>query len=84
MARGWESKGIESQQEVRSGADRGEDLTPGQREIRRKRESLDLDRRRVLRDLEAAQSPVRRAYLERALAFLDEEIAKLEENPPGG
>jgi hypothetical protein len=79
MARGWESKGVESQQEIRSGADRGEDLTPEQREIRRKRESLELDRRRVLNDLEAAQSPVRRTYLERALAFLDEEISKLGE-----
>lgn len=77
MARGWESKGVESQQELRSGVDRGEDLTPEQREIRKKRESLELDRRRVLHDLEAAQSPMRRAYLERALAFLDEEIAKL-------
>jgi hypothetical protein len=77
MARGWESKGVESQQEVRSGADRGEPLTAEQREIRRKRDSLELDRRRVLHDLEAARSPVRRAYLERALAFLDEEIAKL-------
>jgi hypothetical protein len=77
MARGWESKGVESQQELRSGADRGEDLTPEEREVRKKRDSLELDRRRVLNDLEAAQSPVRRAYLERALAFLDGEIAKL-------
>jgi hypothetical protein len=77
MARGWESKGVESQQEVRSGADRGEDLTPEEREVRKKRDSLELDRRRILNDLEAAQSPARRAYLERALAFLDGEIAKL-------
>ena len=77
MARGWESKSVESQQEALPEADRGEALTPEQREIRRKRESLELDRRRVLNDLEAAQSPVRRAYLERALAFLEEEIGKL-------
>lgn len=77
MARGWESKDIESQQEARSGADRGEDLTAGQREIRKKRDSLELDRRRVLHDLAAATSPARRAYLERALVFLDGEIAKL-------
>ena len=79
MARGWESKSVESQQEVLPEADRGEALTPEQREIRRKRESLELDRRRVLHDLEAARSPVRRASLERALAFLDGEIAKLGE-----
>ena len=79
MARGWESKSVESQQEVLPEADRGEALTPEQREIRRKRESLELDRRRVLNDLEAAQSPARRAYFERALAFLDQEISKLGE-----
>lgn len=81
MARGWESKGVESQQEALPEADRGEALTAEEREIRRKRESLELDRRRILRDLEAARSPVRRASLERALAFLDEEIAKLARNP---
>jgi hypothetical protein len=80
MARGWESKGVESQiEDVPSGADRGEALTPEQREVRRKRESLEMSRRRVLQDLEAAQSPVRRAPLEAALAFLDQEIEKLGE-----
>jgi hypothetical protein len=36
-----------------------------------------MSRRRVLRDLEAAQSPLRRISLEHALAFLDSEIRKL-------
>jgi hypothetical protein len=78
MARGWESKSVESQIEgadVR--LDRNQPLTPEQRETLRKRESLELSRRRVLHDLEAARSPVRRASLEHALAFLDEEISKL-------
>jgi hypothetical protein len=77
MARGWESKSVESQIEDADRSDRTEPLTPEQREIRRKRESLELSRRRVLHDLEAAGSPVRRASLEHALAFLDEEIGKL-------
>jgi len=78
MARGWESKSVESQiEDAGSQSDRGELLTPDQRELKRKRDSLDLSRRRVLHDLEAAQSPVRRTALERALAFLDEEISKL-------
>jgi hypothetical protein len=77
MARGWESKSVESQIEDADRSDRIEPLTPEQREIRRKRESLELSRRRVLHDLEAAGSPVRRASLEHALAFLDEEIGKL-------
>jgi hypothetical protein len=77
MARGWESKSVESQIEDADRSDRTEPLTPEQREIRRKRESLELSRRRVLQDLEAARSPVRRTSLEHALAFLDEEIRKL-------
>jgi hypothetical protein len=77
MARGWESKSVESQIEDAKSTDRGEALTPGQREIRRKRDSLELSRRRVLQDLEATRSEVRRASLEKALAFLEEEIAKL-------
>ena len=77
MARGWESKSVESQIEEGRRYDQGELLTPGQREIRRKRDSLELSRRRVLQDLEAARSEVRRASLEQALAFLDEEIRKL-------
>jgi hypothetical protein len=77
MARGWESKSVESQKETDPRTDRGEALTPEQRELRRKRESLELSRRRVLQDLEAARSEIRRASLEKALAFLDEEISKL-------
>lgn len=79
MARGWESKSVESQIE---GADRrldqGETLTPEQRERKQKRDSLDLSRRRVLQELETTRSDVRRASLEQALAFLDEEIRKLD------
>jgi hypothetical protein len=77
MARGWESKSVESQIEDADRSDRTEPLTPEQREILRKREGLELSRRRVLHDLEAAGSPVRRTSLEHALAFLDEEIKKL-------
>jgi len=78
MARGWESKSVESQiEDAESRADRSEALTPEQREIRAKRQSLELSRRRVFQDLETATSEVRRASLEQALAFLDGEIEKL-------
>lgn len=78
MARGWESKSVESQiQDAGSRADRGADLTPEEREIKRKREGFELSRRRVLQEIETTQSAVRRASLEHALAFLDEEIRKL-------
>lgn len=79
MARGWESKSVESQQVEGEGArgDRGTALTSEERERQRKRASLELSRRRVLQDLAAAGSPARRASLEQALAHLDEELRKL-------
>ena len=78
MARGWESKSVESQiEEADTSLDRGEALNPEQREIRRKREGLELSRRGVLREIETTRSEVRRASLEQALAFLDGEIEKL-------
>jgi hypothetical protein len=79
MARGWESKSVESQIEgADRSSDRGETLTQEQRERKQKRDSLDLSRRRVLQELETTRSDVRRASLEQALAFLDEEIRKLD------
>lgn len=80
MARGWESKSVEEQQIESRRADRGEFLTPEQKEIKRKREGLELSRRRVLQDIETTRSEARRASLEKALAFLDEEIEKLDKS----
>jgi hypothetical protein len=77
MARGWESKSVESQQDADALRDRSQPLTPEQREAEQKRSSLEMSRRRVLQDLENARSEIRRASLEEALAFLEEEIRKL-------
>ncbi|MDP9122286.1 MAG: hypothetical protein M3O15_13130 [Acidobacteriota bacterium] len=78
MARGWESKSVESQiEDAASGVDEGEVLTPAERELRRKRQGLEMSRRRILQELEAARSAARRTALERALAFLDEELRTL-------
>ena len=78
MARGWESKSVESQQDADAPkSDRSQPLTPEQRAIEQKRSSLEMSRRRVLQDIAAARSEVRRASLEQALAFLEEEIRKL-------
>jgi hypothetical protein len=78
MARGWESKSVESQiEDAALGLGQSEYLTPDQREVKAKRDSLELSRRRVLQDIEAARSPMRRTSLELGLAFLDEEIRKL-------
>jgi hypothetical protein len=79
MARGWESKSVESQQieDAASRSDRTVPLTAEQRQLRRKREGLELSRRRVLQELETAASPLRRSSLEQALAFLEKEIEEL-------
>lgn len=78
MARGWASKSVESQiEDTDSSLDQGEPLTPEQRELRRKREGLELSRRGVLREIETTRSEARRAYLRQALAFLDGELEKL-------
>lgn len=79
MARGWESKSVESQiEDADRRAQRGDLLTPEERERQQKRAGLELSRRRVLADLAAARSDIRRASLEQALAFLDDEIKKLD------
>ena len=79
MARGWESKSVESQQNEAAEArlDRS-DLTPEERQARQKRQGLELSRRRILQELESTGSEVRRLSLEQALAFLDGQLAELE------
>jgi hypothetical protein len=78
VARGWESKSVESQlDDAAARADQAEPLAPEDREIRQKRQSLELSRRRVLQELATTRSAHRRTALEQALAFLDEEIGKL-------
>ena len=79
MARGWESKSVESQIEsARSdhsfSASRPTDQ---QRARRREMDGLELSRARVLRDLAAATHPRHREMLEAALKHLDEKIAGL-------
>ena len=80
MARGWESKSVESQIEsAGSPKDRGETLTPEKRQLRKKREGLELSRRHVLQEIETTRSEARRRSLEQALAFLDKEIEELKQ-----
>lgn len=78
MARGWESKSVESQIEDRRDALQPRtNLSREELERARKRESLESSRRGVVRELENSRSPVLRAALEQALKHLDEEIGKL-------
>ncbi len=77
MARGWESKSVESQQDAKSSSERGDGMTPEQRQRQAKRDSVELSRRRVLQEIETTRSEVRRASLEQALAFLDQQLKEL-------
>jgi len=79
MARGWESKSVESQMEDRQDA---REASPGRvpakdLELERQRYSLELSRRRIASELAGTQSSLRRTSLEQALKHLDAELAKL-------
>ena len=78
MARGWESKSIEAQQDEASRAKviRAE-LSPEQRAVEERRRLLTLTRSRALADLERASAAPHRRMLEQAIAALDEQLAQL-------
>ncbi len=82
MARGWESKAVESQiesaQDRNSRADQPR-LPPAQLALEREREGLELSRKRVLDDIATAQNPRYREQLQRTLDFLDAKLAKFSE-----
>ncbi len=79
MARGWESKAVESQieaaQERNAHTDRPK-LPPEQLALEREREGLELSRKRVLDDISTAQNPKYLEQLQRTLEFLDAKLTK--------
>lgn len=77
MARGWESKSVEQQQEEASSehARKAAPLTPEQVGRRHRLDTLELSRKRILQQLEAATNPRHRQMLAAALADLDAQIA---------
>ncbi len=76
MARGWESKSVEQQQE--SAASEPDPaklrLTPAQIAAEQRRQTLNLSRRRILQQLEVTSNSRHRRMLEAALADLDAQI----------
>jgi hypothetical protein len=78
MARGWESKSVESQQDA---AERprvtGPAVTAEQAARKAERATLMLARIRALADLQKACVPAHRAMLEQAIADLDRRLAAL-------
>lgn len=82
MAKGWESKSVEAQQEDSKTKTPGKSkvqLTSAQVENRRRRQVLLLARTRVQRDLEISQHQRHTEQLNRALADLDAQLSALED-----
>lgn len=80
MSRGWESKDVESQMEEaasRRATLRQTPPTAEQIRLQSERQSLELSRTRVVKDLEGATHPRRREQLEAALQHLDRKLAEL-------
>jgi hypothetical protein len=85
MARGWESKDVESQVEEKQleqkkaapSLPRGH-RTPEQIRVDQERKDLQLSRTRIANDLEGASNPNHRKSLEAALAYLDKKISALD------
>ncbi|MFY9556229.1 MAG: hypothetical protein WAV20_26605 [Blastocatellia bacterium] len=83
MARGWESKAVEDQigeAEARKEIRRKRRLTPEETERNKRRDALLLERARIVRDMEKAYMRRHLVMLERGLAHIDAELAKLEQS----
>lgn len=78
MARGWESKSVESQQSEPEATNPNAPRNAEEAERARKREGLELSKARITRELESATSDVHRAALKNALEYLEAELAKLD------
>lgn len=86
MARGWESKSVESQQEESFRESEQRDfqaLSPEERARRERLASLELSRARTLGQLERANGAAHRAMLKRTLLALERDISELETPHPG-
>jgi hypothetical protein len=77
VARGWESKGIESQQadrEAEQAAAAARPPTPEDAARQARRRMLEVSRARAVADRAAARSPAHRAMLDAAIKALDEQL----------
>jgi hypothetical protein len=80
MARGWESKSVEDQvqqSETKNTKGKKAQASATEIDVRRRREVLLLSRKRVERELQASQNVRYKEQLNRALADLDAQLAKL-------
>jgi len=82
MARGWESKSVESQIELaqeRQSKAATPAKTPEQIALEEKRAELEFERTRVLHELEAATHPRHREMLQAGLRHLEDKLAALDQ-----
>lgn len=79
MARGWESKAVETQiEDATKGSDlHTERLNSEQAELRQRRDGLLLTRTRILQDLQTARNPRYRDMLQASLAHVERQLAEL-------
>ena len=80
MARGFESKSVQEQwQDAEAARElrKKQKKSAEQVEMEKKREGLELSRRRIVHELEEARSEARRRQLRAALEHLDGELGKL-------
>ena len=77
MARGWESKSVEQQQEEMSEQRKTvrPPISPDEQQRNRKREGLLLSRKRLAQQLQSARNPRHRQILEQAIAELDSQLS---------
>ena len=80
MARGWESKSVEAQQDeaAQQSSNSRVRLTPEQAARSREQENLRLARQRVVQQIESSQNPRHRKVLQNALADLDQKLSQFE------
>jgi hypothetical protein len=77
MARGWESKSVEQQQEEFASKSKGKlPLSPQQIAAEHERNGIELSRQHILQQLQVACNPRHRQMLEAALAELDRKLEK--------
>jgi hypothetical protein len=79
MARGWESKAVEAQQDAAvNQPSKAQKITAEEMARRSERATLSLARTRAMADLQKACAAAHRAMLEQAIADLDKRLAALE------
>jgi hypothetical protein len=80
MARGWESKSVEQQQEEKSAptlAARAQ-LSPAEQQRNRQRDGLLLSRQNLFRQLQAGCNPRHRHMVEQAIAEIERQLSSFE------